>query len=90
MGGKVKTDLLIGSLAIELEAKGVFDSTVFHRYANYKAAAATKGYSYLYVALQETHKPYREGMQLQLGAENAFFLDIPGDERTRQGHGVQD
>jgi hypothetical protein len=79
LGGKAKVDRVIGSIAIELKARGMFDKRAPYRYAKYKIAAEKKGYCYLYVALQETYGPYREATRVQLGTENAFFLDIPGD-----------
>jgi hypothetical protein len=80
LGGKVRADLLIGTLvAIELKARGIFGKADPYRYAKYKAAAEKKDYSYLYITLQETYRPYREAMQQQLGNESAFFLDVPGE-----------
>jgi hypothetical protein len=81
LGGRVTTDLLVGNLAIELKAAGVFHKSAAIRYGKYKNAAEKKGYSYLYLTLRETYHPYRQAMQVCLGNENAFFLDTRGDWR---------
>jgi hypothetical protein len=79
LGGKARADLLIGTLVMEIKARGLFDENAADRYCKYKAAAEKKGYAYLYLTLQETYQPYKKAILNGLGRQNAFFLDTPGD-----------
>ena len=79
LGGRVKADLVVGPLAVEIKARGLFDRNAASRYRSYRVAAEGKGYSYLYLTLQESHLPYRSAILKAVGRRNTFFLDMPGD-----------
>ena len=79
LGGRAKADLLIGTVAVEIKARGLVDGDAASRYCGYKIAAEQKGYSYLYVTLQESYLPYRKAMIKGLGQQNTFFLNTAGD-----------
>lgn len=80
LAGRARVDLLIGStVALEIKAKGLFDSGAASRYLKYRLDAEKLGYTYLYLTLEESYLPYRKAMIEAVGEENAFFLDTHGD-----------
>jgi hypothetical protein len=79
LGGSSKADLRVGTVLMEIKARGLFDSEAAMRYGRYSAAARERGYSYLFITAQETYKPYRAAVKEAVGRTNAFFLDEPGD-----------
>jgi hypothetical protein len=79
LGGSARADLLVGMVALEVKARGLFDGKAASRYRKYSVAATERGYAYLYLTLQENYRPYRQEMVKALGRQNAFFLDTPGD-----------
>lgn len=83
LGGRVKTDLVIAKdgmkIAIEIKACGIFGMDDVVRYGRYSQVATERGLLYLFVTKEESHLPYRTGIQEVLGIDNAFFLDTLGD-----------
>ena len=77
LGGRSRADLLVGRAAIEIKKSGLFQREAANRYRKYRSTAEKKGYSYLYLTLRETYRPYREDVEKALGNQNAFFLDSP-------------
>lgn len=73
--GRVKADLGIGNLAIEIKSAGLFSKEDANRYGRYKTAAAGKGLDYLFFTSGESCDIYREGIIKAVGADNVFFLD---------------
>ena len=82
LGGRARADLTIGRLAIELKTRGLFGAKDVERYAKYRAAAEHRGYRYLFVTMQETHVPYRDGIIKAVGKDNVFVLG-DGDQWSR-------
>lgn len=78
LGGRASADCAIGSVAIEIKARGLFDRHAAARYHQYSLAARSKGYSYIYVTLGEKYAPYRSAIADAVGHNNAFFLDTEG------------
>jgi hypothetical protein len=76
--GKARIDLLVGTMAVELKKAGWFGDDS-KRYAKYRVWAQQKGWSYAYLTLGESHRPYRIRCEEVFGQENEFFLDTPGD-----------
>jgi hypothetical protein len=76
--GRVKVDLLVGAVAIEIKALGIFGKEA-PKYSGYRVAAETSGWSYFYVTRGESYRPYRAAMQSAFGEERTFFLDTPGN-----------
>ena len=77
--GRVKADLGVGNLAIEIKSAGLFSKEDAQRYGSYKKAAAEKGLDYLFLTLCESYGAYRDGIIAAVGADNVFFLDDPED-----------
>ncbi len=76
--GRTKVDMLVGNVAIEIKALGIFGNDS-RKYSGYRAKAEQNGWSYFYVTRVENYKPYRAAMQSAFGEESAFFLDTPGE-----------
>jgi hypothetical protein len=72
--GRAKADMKVGPAVLEVKEKGLFDRNAPDRYGRYARAARSKGNSYLFLALRETHLPYLEDVENALGHQNAFFL----------------
>ncbi|HYA42973.1 MAG TPA: hypothetical protein VEF34_16835 [Syntrophobacteraceae bacterium] len=77
--GRVKIDLLVDRIAIEIKARGSFSKNDALKYAGYRAKVEQKGWIYCYVTLGETYQPYRLATEEAFRKERAFFLDTPGD-----------
>lgn len=77
--GRVKVDLKVNNVAIEIKHSGLFSSDDAAKYREYRKAAGAKGWRYLYVTRGESYSPYRTGIAKALGSENVFFLDTKGD-----------
>jgi hypothetical protein len=76
--GRAKVDLLVGKVAIEVKALGIFGNES-RKYSAYRVKAEKKGWTYLYLTRGERYSPYRLAMQSVFGDAGAFFLDTPGD-----------
>ena len=76
---RVKADLTVGKVAVEIKSRGLFDATSAAKYGTYSRAAKEKGYKYLFVTRQENYKPYQKAIRQELGRQNTFFLDVDGD-----------
>ena len=79
LGGRARADLVVGAVALEIKKSGLFQREAAGRYRKYRSAAGKKDYSYFYLTLHETYRPYREAVEKALGEQNAFFLDRPGE-----------
>ena len=77
LGGRVKADLRIANLAIEIKAAGLFGMEDAQRYGGHKQAAERMGLEYLFFTRTECVR-YRPGIINAVGDENVFFLE---DER---------
>jgi hypothetical protein len=77
--GRVRADLTINNIALEIKAGGLFSSDAPHRYKEYQSLAKKKGLRYIYLTLGETYQPYRKAIIKALGGNNAFFLDTAGE-----------
>ncbi len=77
--GRVKADLGVGTLAIEVKSAGLFSKDDAERYGRYKQAAEDKGLEYLFVTSGESNAGYRKGIIEAIGTDNVFFLDDPKD-----------
>ena len=78
LGGRVKADLLIGNIAIEIKTSGIFGLSDVCRYQRYKKAAHINGYDYIFLSRGESYRPYRDGITKALGGSNVFYLDKRG------------
>jgi hypothetical protein len=80
LGGRAKADLQIGNILIELKTSGLFGLGDVEKYQRYKKLAYDKQYSrYLYLTWNETHIPYKHGLDDALGKENIFYLEEDGE-----------
>ena len=77
--GRAKADLKVNNVAIEIKHNGLFGSSDAAKYRDYRKAATTNGWSYLFITRSESYPPYRTGITEALGRENVFFLDRKGD-----------
>jgi hypothetical protein len=77
--GRVKVDLLIGKIALEVKVAGSFGHKDVEKYSSYRARVEQKGWIYCYLTGGETYDPYRTGMKKVFGNERAFFLDAEGE-----------
>lgn len=76
--GRTKVDLLVGTIAIEIKALGIFGNDS-RKYSEYQVKAEENGWSYFYLTRSESYRPYRVSMLSTFGEEKAFFLDTEGD-----------
>ena len=78
LGGRIKADLAVGQIAIELKTGGLFGKPDVERYGRYRKAAKTAGYSrYVYLTWCETCSSYMQGLNLALDDNNVFYLEVP-------------
>lgn len=77
--GRIKADLAVGTVLIEVKRRGLFEAGDIEKYQQYRQRANAKRLEYLYITGQETYQPYRDRTVQALGQENAFFLDTPGE-----------
>jgi hypothetical protein len=78
-GGRARLDLVVGNVAIEVKAHGVFGKNDCGKYEKYRTEVEKAGKKYLYVTLWEGHRPFRQMMRDIFGPENAFFVEEAGD-----------
>ena len=78
LGGRAKVDLVVGQVAIEIKAGGLFGLDDVRKYRQYRKLAEQGGYRYMFVTGAESHKPYRDGIIDALGPASVVFLDEPG------------
>jgi hypothetical protein len=76
--GRIKIDLCIGRIALEIKLAGSFGDDD-EKYSVYRAKAEEKGLIYCYVTRGESHAPYRLRTISIFGEQRAFFLDKKGD-----------
>jgi hypothetical protein len=76
--GRVKIDLLVGRVAIEIKVGGSFGNDA-KKYSGYRTKVKQKGWVYCYLTCGETYRPYRLATEEAFGKERAFFLNTPGD-----------
>jgi hypothetical protein len=76
--GRVKIDLLVGHVAVEVKRAGSFGDDD-RKYSSYRARVEGKGWLYFYLTRGETYKPYRLATTSVFGNQHAFFLDTKGD-----------
>jgi len=77
--GRVKIDLLVDRVAIEIKARGSFGDDDAEKYRRYRSKVEEKKWIYLYLTRCETYKPYRIATENVFNKERAFFLDTRGD-----------
>ena len=77
LGGRVKADLLIGKVAIEVKSSGLFSLDEGEKYGRYKQAAVELGLKYLFVTQWEDSELYRKSIKSALGTKDVFFLNQP-------------
>lgn len=84
LSGRAKVDLLVDKkIAIELKVAGVYGIDYIDRLKKYKEDAKENGWTYLYLSLTESYKPYYDGTKDAFGPENAFFLDRKNGDWNR-------
>lgn len=71
--GRARADLLVGNVAIEIKAGGLFGDDS-EKYKKYKIITQERNISYIYVTRQESHQPYRLTTQDVFGSDMSFFL----------------
>lgn len=76
---RVKVDIGIGKVVIEIKQSGLFNSPDIDKYKRYRKFACDKGLEYLFVSGGESYQPYKDGVIKAIGQENAFFLDKDGE-----------
>lgn len=76
--GRTRVDLLVGKVAIEIKALGIFGNDA-RKYRGYRSKAEKNGWCYFYLTRGESYLPYRVSMQSTFEKERAFFLDTEGD-----------
>lgn len=82
LGGRAKADLQVGNTVIELKTSGLFGQSDVERYGRYRGQALDKGFNrYLYLTWDESHKPYRSGLEQVLDKENVFYISEEGEWR---------
>jgi hypothetical protein len=79
LGGRVRADLSVGNVAIEIKLSGLYGLDGVRRYRQYRKAAEKKGFRYLFLTGGETYQPYRNGIIEALGRSNVFFLSDSGE-----------
>ena len=77
LGGRVKVDLLVGGIAIEIKTSGLFGRDEIPKYEKYQSEADTRGYRYVFLSRGET--TYRTGIIKALGQDNVVMLDGHGE-----------
>jgi hypothetical protein len=77
--GRARADLKVNNVAIEIKHSGLFGSEDADKYKEYRKAASSKGWRYLFVTRGESYPPYRTEIAKALGRENVSFLDAKGD-----------
>jgi hypothetical protein len=75
--GRIKVDLLVGNVAIEIKASGSFGDDA--KYRRYRVKVEERGWVYCYLTGSETHKPYHLSTESTFGKKRAFFLNTKGD-----------
>jgi hypothetical protein len=76
--GRMKIDLVIKNVAIEIKSQGLFSDDQIKTYRNYKKILSKKGYSYLYLSQYERVEKFITGPIKVFGKKNVFFLDNSG------------
>ena len=76
--GRVKIDLLVGRVAIEIKSLGSFGDDA-KKYSKYRTKVERKKWVYCYLTRSETYQPYRLAVEEAFGEKRTFFLDTPGD-----------
>ena len=66
--GRVKIDLLVGRVAIEIKALGSFGDDA-KKYSGYRTKVEQKGWVYCYLTRGETYRPYRLATEEAFGKE---------------------
>jgi hypothetical protein len=79
LGSRIKADLKIGNVAIEIKMSGLFSSTDIVKYSKYRKVANATKVTYLFRAGGERYQQYRDGISKALEKENVFFLDTLGE-----------
>ena len=74
LGGRVKADLKVGTVVVEIRSAGLFGQADIDKYRTCKSAARSLGLRFVFLSLYESHQPFRAGVTDALGAENVFFL----------------
>ena len=79
--GRVKVDLLVGNVAIEIKVSGIYreNSKGSEKFAYDRAKVEKKGWVYYYLTGRETDKRKRLSAKSIFGESRAFFLDTEGD-----------
>ena len=78
LGGKMKANLAIGGLAIQIKLSDVFAVDQLARYGQYRRAAEEKGLQYLLLTAGASYPAsYRRGLGGVVGSGNVFFFDEP-------------
>ncbi len=74
-----KIDLLVGKVAVEMKARGFFNSEAGPKYNECRINAERKGWVYCYLTRSESYPPYRVAAKYAFGPNRAFFMDTPKD-----------
>ncbi len=78
LGGKLKANLAIGGLAIQIKLSDVFAVDQLARYGQHRRAAEEKGLQYLLLTAGASYPAsYRRGLAGVVGSGNVFFFDEP-------------
>jgi hypothetical protein len=78
---RMKVDLRIGDVAIEIKMSGLFSTASITKYGEYRKTANAMGVTYLFLTGGERYQQYRDGIVKALDRKNVFFLDRPGQWR---------
>lgn len=78
LGGRIRADLRVERIAIEIKAAGLFGQRDIAKYRRCQSAARARGMRFAFLSLYESHKPYRTQITDALGADNVFFLTDGG------------
>ena len=76
--GRVKIDLLVDKVTIEIKSRGVFSKNT-ERYKRYRAKVEERGWVYFYLTRREGYAPYRSILESVFGKDKSFFLDKEGE-----------
>jgi hypothetical protein len=83
--GRVKIDLLVGRVAIEIKALGSFGDDA-KKYSGYRTKVEQKGWVYCYLTRGETYRPYRLateeafGKERNIGVTSSFLTEVKNED----------
>jgi hypothetical protein len=77
--GRAKVDMLMGKVAIEIKANGLYSKNDSEKYQGYRKIVEENGWVYFYLTRSESYESYRDGAKMAFDKNRAFFLDRTGD-----------